>query len=293
MQNIVLKIILKKLIIYYNILYFIKFLMNKQQYFHILKQLHDVCRDLPVPVLTGMDAYNEIMNYLYLRHLSDNNNISDEFNLRTLYNNFCTDNHIEKDLHNSNFNKTNRMGTRKLIYFEKLSDIFLPGLDNERNKNVYFVKIMGSEILDFKLSVGRLTNIINTDGITHDGGQKAQKIINKLYQNGFLPTDDNNKFNISMFPYDAVGEGFEKFMNDAGSKGGNWGQYFTNIQIINWIVNKVNLKKIIKQLILLQVQVDLYYKQKKYLILKKKIFMLMKMMIKYLNFLNLIQKLLV
>jgi hypothetical protein len=134
-----------------------------------------------------MDAYNEIMNYLYLRHLSDNNEIDDEYNLRTLYNNYCTDKHIQKDLVNNDFNKTSRMGTRKKIYFEKLSDIFLPGLDNDRNKNVYFVKIMGNEILDFKLSIGRLTNIINTDGFTPDGGKKAQKIINKLYQNGFIP----------------------------------------------------------------------------------------------------------
>ena len=128
------------------------YFMNKQQYFNILKQLHDICRDLPSPVFTGMEAYNEIMNYLYLRHLSDNNDIDDEYNLKTLYNNYCTDKHIQKDLINNDFNKTSRMGTNKKIYFEKLSEIFLPGADNERNKNVYFVKIMGNEILDFKLS---------------------------------------------------------------------------------------------------------------------------------------------
>jgi len=28
-----------------------------------VKQLHDICRDLPTPTFTGTDAYNEIMNY--------------------------------------------------------------------------------------------------------------------------------------------------------------------------------------------------------------------------------------
>jgi type I restriction-modification system DNA methylase subunit len=104
---------------------------------------------------------------------------------------------------------------------------------------------MGDEIQNFKLDIGRLTNIVHQDEETTvtDGGQKAQKLINKIYQDGFLPTDENGRFNIHMFPYDAVGEGFEKFMSDAGSTGGNWGQYFTSPQVIEWIINKCGAEK--------------------------------------------------
>jgi type I restriction-modification system DNA methylase subunit len=215
--------------------------MDKSQYFSILKQLHDICRDNPAPSLTGMDAYNEIMNYLYLRHLSDKNknNI-----LKKLYETYCTDKHIEEDKKNSELNKiASKSGMKQEIYYEKLSQLFLPGLlDQERNSDISFAKIMGSELQNFKLDIGRLTNIVHKDETTTvtDGGQKAQKLINKLYQDDFLPTI-NGKFNIQMFPYDAVGEGFEKFMSDAGSKGGNWGQYFTNPQLINWIINKCGI----------------------------------------------------
>ena len=67
--------------------------------------------------------------------------------------------------------------------------------------------------------------------------------INKLEKETFLPLKDG-KFNINLFPYDALGEGFEKFMNDGGSRGGNWGQYFTNPQVIDYIIDKININKI-------------------------------------------------
>ena len=222
--------------------------MDKTQYFSILKNLHDICRDLPAPTLTGMDAYNEIMNYLYLRHLSDNV-IDDnkDYNLRNLYENYCTDKKIKEDLHNTELNKVcSKSGQVKSIYYVELSNKLLPGLsDQKRNKKTAFIKIMGEEIENFKLDIGRLTNIIHQDENTTytDGGQKAQKLINKIYSEGFLPTDSEGKFDIHMFPYDAVGEGFEKFMSDAGSKGGNWGQYFTNPQVINWLITKCGADK--------------------------------------------------
>ena len=221
--------------------------MDKNQYFSILKQLHDVCRNNPAPPLTGMDAYNEIMNYLYLRHLSDNHNIPEKYNLKTLFLNYCTDKKIQEDLQNADLNKVaSKSGQKKELYYEKLSDVFLPGLiDSERNKTIGFQKIMGKEIKDFKLDIGRLTNIIHKDNGTEsiDGGPKAQKLINKIYQDGFLPTNKDGKFNINMFPYDALGEGFEKFMKEAGSSGGNWGQYFTNTQVVDWINDKLDIKK--------------------------------------------------
>ena len=43
-------------------------MIEKSQYFNILTALHNVCRNNPLPSLTGMDAYNEIMNFLYLNH---------------------------------------------------------------------------------------------------------------------------------------------------------------------------------------------------------------------------------
>ena len=221
--------------------------MDKNQYFSILKQLHDVCRNNPAPPLTGMDAYNEIMNYLYLRHLSDNHNIPEKYNLKTLFLNYCTDKKIQEDLQNADLNKVaSKSGQKKELYYEKLSDVFLPGLINsERNKTIAFQKIMGDEIKNFKLDIGRLTNITHKDNGTEstDGGPKAQKLINKIYQEGFLPTDDKGKFNINMFPYDALGEGFEKFMKEAGSSGGNWGQYFTNTQVVDWVNDKLDIKK--------------------------------------------------
>ena len=63
--------------------------MDKSNYFTILKQLHDICRNNPAPKLTAMDAYNEIINFLYLRHLSDNCEIEEQYNLKTLYKNYC------------------------------------------------------------------------------------------------------------------------------------------------------------------------------------------------------------
>ena len=221
--------------------------MNKSQYFNILKQLHDICRNQPQPTLTGMDAYNEIMNYLYLRHLSDNSEDLDEkYNLRTIYENYCTNDKIEIDLYNMELNKNYSLsGIRKPLYFEKLSEILLPNMVNrKKNKHIAFVKIMKDNLDHFKLDIGKLTNLVNSeDGDYTDGGQKTQKIINKIYQEGFLPTDENGKFNIHMFPYDAVGEGFEKFMSDAGSTGGNWGQYFTKPQVIDWIINRCGVDK--------------------------------------------------
>ena len=217
------------------------YLMEKTQYFGILKQLHDICRDLPMPKLVGMEAYNEIMNYLWLRHSSDN---SDNDLLRKLHDNYCTDKHILEDQHNIELNK-NKSGIKKDIFFEKLSEEFLPGLiDQKRNNKIAFVKIMGNNIDNCKLDIGRLTVILHQDeGSTGtDGGMKAQKLINKIYKKDFLPTE-NGKFNIILFPYDAVGEGFEKFMSDAGSTGGNWGQFFTNPQVGDWIVKKAYIKK--------------------------------------------------
>ena len=222
--------------------------MDKTQYFSILKQLHDICRDTPAPTFTGMDAYNEIMNYLYLRHLSDNkDDIPDEHNLKYIYENYCTDKKIKDDLQNIDLNKSSsKSGIKKKIYFEELSEKLLPGLINqERNKNISFIKIMGDDINNFKLDIGRITNLIHKDeGASNtDGGQKAQKLINKIYEKDFLPLNSENKFDIKLFPYDALGEGFEKFMSDAGSSGGNWGQYFTNPQVINYLIEKVNIKK--------------------------------------------------
>jgi type I restriction-modification system DNA methylase subunit len=213
--------------------------MNKKAYFNILKQLHDICRDNPKPSLTGMDAYNEIINYLYLRHLSDN---SEKDLLRKLYNDYCTDDKIKLDEENYAFNVSTYSGMRRDLLFDTLSKKLLPNINNpNKNKKIYFVKIMGDELNDLALSLGRLTNLVNSDH--NNGGQKAQVIINKLYQKNFLPLDENGKFNINLFPYDAVGEGFEKFMRDAGSIGGNWGQYFTNPQVINWIIDKIEIKQ--------------------------------------------------
>ena len=222
--------------------------MDKTQYFSILKQLHDICRDTPAPTFTGMDAYNEIMNYLYLRHLSDNkDDIIEEHILEYLYENYCTDKKIKEDLYNMDLNKSSsKSGIKKQIYFEDLSEKLLPGLINQnRNKNISFIKIMGDDINNFKLDIGRITNLVHKDeGASNtDGGQKAQKLINKIYEKDFLPLNSENKFDIKLFPYDALGEGFEKFMSDAGSSGGNWGQYFTNPQVINYLIEKVNIKK--------------------------------------------------
>jgi type I restriction-modification system DNA methylase subunit/restriction endonuclease S subunit len=217
--------------------------MDKPQYFGILKQLHDINRNNPAPKLIGMDAYNEGVNYLYLRHLSDN---SDEDILRKLYKKYCTDKCIQEDLHNIDMKKVNLSGKKFELYRDKLSEEFLPGpVNHERNKTVKFRTIIGDENLtNLKVDIGRMTNIIHQDGTNmEDGGGKAQKMINKLYSDGFLPLDDNGKFNINLFPYDALGEGFEKFMNDAGSTGGGWGQHFTNPQIIDWIFNHVKPNK--------------------------------------------------
>lgn len=220
--------------------------MDKQAYFSILKQLHDICRNNPSPKLVAMDAYNEIINFLYLRHLSDNDDsIEEQYNLRTLYEKYCTNEKIEQDLENKEYNKFNGLGNRKELFFEKLSGELLPGLnDNTRNGNIAFTKIMNQNLQAIQVDVGRLTNIMHKDdgSSIEDGGQKAQKLINKIYSKNFLPLNDEGKFHMGLFPYDAVGEGFEKFMSDAGASGGNWGQYFTNPQIIEWIFKNVKAK---------------------------------------------------
>ncbi len=222
--------------------------MDKSQYFGILKQLHDVCRNNPTPKLTAMDAYNEIINFLYLRHLSDNYDKNDT--LRKLYEKYCTEECIEEDNHNKDLKKS-KSGKITVLNCDKLSDELLPSIsNNERNKNIAFVKIMGKYIEDLQVDIGRLTNILHKDEGTSvtDGGGKAQRLICKIYSDGFLPLDKNGKFNINSFPYDALGEGFEQFMRDAGSTGGNWGQYFTNGQVVDYIMEKVNeIKKISKK----------------------------------------------
>lgn len=217
--------------------------MDKINYFSILKQLHDICRDNPIPKLTGMDAYNEIINYLHLRHNSDRleNNL-----LKNLYNKYCTDEKIEEDKKNLD-KKYSKIGKKFNFNYKKLEKKFLPSIENlDKNENIIFVKILGDDINNLKLDIGRLTNIL--DKSNGDHGLKAQKIINKIFQPNFLPLNENGLFDIRLFPYDAIGEGFEKFMNESGATGGNWGQYFTNIQAINWLVNKVNITK--KDLIL-------------------------------------------
>ena len=221
--------------------------MIKTQYFSILKTLHDVCRNNPAPKMTGMDAYNEIINLLYLRHLSDNNNdVPDKYTLKYFYKNFCTDSKIEEDEKNNNYNtECSLSGIYRELNSEKLSKLFLPRLiKRDENKDIGFAKIMGNHLSDLKLDIGRLTNLNHWDkgDDATDGGAKLQKIINKIYSKGFLPVDQNNNFDIHAFPYDALGEGFEKFMKDAGSTGGNWGQYFTNQQVVNWVNNKLDIK---------------------------------------------------
>lgn len=222
--------------------------MDKGGYFAILKQMHDIFRDPPAPICTGMDAYNEIINYLYLRHLSDNTPIEQlkiKYNLRTMYEEYCTDEKIKEDEKNYAFNQGTYSGIRKELHYAKLSEVFLPRIgNNSDNKKVGFVKIMGDSLAELKVDLGRATMLVHQVEGTNisDGGRKAQKIINKLFQDGFLPIVDG-KFNLELFPYDALGEGFEQFMRDAGSTGGNWGQYFTNIQVVDWISEHVELKR--------------------------------------------------
>lgn len=222
--------------------------MNKQSYFTVLKQLHDICRDTPSPKLTGMDAYNEIMNVLYLRHMSDNysENIKEKYNLKTMYDKYCRQEHIEQDLKNMDLNLNSNNAPKKELLCDKLSEKLLPRLLNrQENKHIGFTKIMGSNIENMMIEMGRMTNLIHKEvgsNIT-DGGQKIQKLINRIYDPYFLPLDENKRFNLNLFPYDALGEGFEKFMRDAGSTGGNWGQYFTNIQIIDYVTDKLNLQQ--------------------------------------------------
>ena len=222
--------------------------MQKSQYFSILKALHDVCRNNPAPKLTGMEAYNEIINYLYLRHLSDNNpDLEEKYTLKYYYKKYCTKSKIEEDEHNNNLNiECSRSGARTELNHEKLSKYFLPRLINaDENENIGFVKIMDNKINEMQITIGRLTNLLHKeDGASFNpGGHKAQMLINKIYEKGFLPTDKDGKFNIRLFPYDALGEGFERFMKDAGSTGGNWGQYFTNQQVVSWINQKMDIKK--------------------------------------------------
>jgi type I restriction enzyme M protein len=220
--------------------------MDKSNYFGILKQLHDICRNNPAPKLTAMDAYNEIINFLYLRHLSDNCDIDEAYNLKTLYEEYCTNAKIEQDLENKERNKLKSGKEPIELYYEQLSEKLLPGLiDNERNKTIAFTKIMGENLTDLKVDIGRMTYILHQDhgSSTEDGGQKAQKLINKIYSEDFLPLNKDGLFNMNLFPYDALGEGFEKFMNEAGSTGGNWGQHFTNAQIIDYIYKKINIDK--------------------------------------------------
>ena len=213
--------------------------MEKSNYFSILKQLHDTCRNNPAPKLTGMDAYNEIINYLQLRHTSDHN--EDDI-LKKLYIDYCTDAKIEEDKKNQDL-KHSKIGTIHNFNYMKLSRELLPRLiKREENKSTAFVKILGNTIHELSIDIGRLTNIVHIEnGNTGEHGKKAQMIINKMYQPKFLPLDKSGKFDFRAFPYDALGEGFEKFMNDAGSRGGNWGQYFTNIQIIDWLCDQVSI----------------------------------------------------
>lgn len=218
-------------------------MIEKTQYFSILKQLHDVCRNNPTPSLTGMDAYNEIMNFLCLRHMSDNNEKDD---LKTLYENYCTQEKIDEDTKNENYKKAkNKSGNEYNFYYEELSKKLLPRtINSKENNEIAFVKIMGKAINNLKVSVGRLTNLFYKEEGAEigDGGKKAQKLINKIYEKGFLPLDTKGKFNLNLFPYDGIGEGYEKFMKDAGQEGGNAGQYFTNIQVVNYILKKIKVK---------------------------------------------------
>lgn len=218
--------------------------MDKTKYFLILKQLHDICRNNPLPKLTGMDAYSEIINYLYLCYLSDwNDELEEKYTLRYLYENYCTDEDVHKDSIMYEKKITNRSGATFRVKFLELGKLLLPTLNNteNHNSNIAFSKIMEGKI-DLLKSDTRITNILfNTDNNNH--GRKAQLLINKIYSDDFLPRDDQGRFDMSNFPYDAIGEGFEKFMNDAGSSGGNWGQYFTNIQVIDWVIEQVKIKK--------------------------------------------------
>jgi type I restriction-modification system DNA methylase subunit len=219
-------------------------MIEKTQYFSILKQLHDVCRNNPSPSLTGMDAYNEIMNFLCLRHMSDNKIIDEKYNLKTLYNKYCTNDKIEEDSKNENLNK-GKSGKDFIFYYKELSKDLLPRTKNtDENNNIAFMKIMGDDISKLKVSIGRITLLMfKEDGVDIiDGGKKSQRLINKIYEKGFLPVDKNGKFNINLFPYDGIGEGYEKFMKDSGQEGGNMGQYFTNIQVVNYILKNIQIK---------------------------------------------------
>jgi type I restriction-modification system DNA methylase subunit len=222
-------------------------MLDKTQYFTILKQLHDVCRNNPHPSFTGMDAYNEIMNFLCLRHMTDNSVIESKYSLKTLYEEYCTDEQIDIDTKNDNYIKSkNKSGKEVIFNYKLLSKILLPRVINTtENTDIAFVKILGDTINNLKVSVGRLTNLFykEPESEINDGGKKAQKLINKIYEKNFLPLDKNGKFNLNLFPFDGIGEGYEKFMKDAGQEGGNAGQYFTNIQVVNYILKQIKVNK--------------------------------------------------
>lgn len=215
--------------------------ITKSAWFAILKSLHDICRNTPSPSYVGMEAYNDIMNFMILRHISDNTvDEKEEYNLRNLYEKYCTDEKIEEDKKYEREAGALNNGL-ELCNYEKLAEILLPRMGNtSENKDIAFVKILGENMDFVNNGLARITKLFSDTNPA--GGKKAQLIINKIYSDGFL-TSKEEKFNLNIVPYDAVGEGFEKFMNDAGATGGNHGQFFTNYQVIEYIVDKMELKE--------------------------------------------------
>jgi type I restriction-modification system DNA methylase subunit len=231
---------------------------DKNTFYAFLHSLHDIMRNGDSKY-TGMDALNEITNLLTLRLIQDRigeynvendsfepcemyeneddvtikkYDINEECHFEWLYQHYCTPEHIKHDdgLRENNIHYGNELANlicgekREYDYEEDGAGNTILRL-NGKKASVYDRLFKNNEIHDVVMSGGfRVTRF------SPKHREDIRKMIIKI-------RDQFKDVNFESFDYDAFGEAYEKFKaDDVGNSGKRTGQYFTNRQVINYII---------------------------------------------------------
>lgn len=180
-------------------------MMSKGSWFSFLHSLHNILRD-GQSKLTGMPALNEITNILTVKFLG--NTLPEGIRFTDLEI-FCTDEKIEEDSMNSG----------KKQNYRYLFDIY-------KTNDVSSLRFIINRIQIDNLKICALTD---------NNAMDLQLMINYIGKTF-------EKIDLKNFDFDAFGEAYEKFKADeVGNAGKRTGQYFTNRQVVNFIIKELKI----------------------------------------------------
>jgi len=225
-------------------------------WFSFLVSLEDILRNETKNSITGMDAFREIINLLVLRFVENkfefnNKELGIDCKFSNLYENYCTKKHFDddkkiKENHNKySYKLYNLIYNKDRHYITSESDDGVITKKKNNEKSCVFERIITYTALHhgkdsqyfnfFEKAYDKnktvFTNVKDTYAIA------IQKMIAKIYE-------EMKDFDHSSINFDAFGDGYEKYSGllEGNSTKSRTGQYFTNRQVINTIIEEIKPK---------------------------------------------------